>query len=113
MSTASSKITDHLRPLLRSQTACGLAIVAFLTVGWFAWQTYGQVALAFTAVAGLGFAIAVFRYPILGLAIATFLLTSHLERYLPKVQTPLLAFVILSAIFWKLFNKDLSFRFAP
>jgi hypothetical protein len=98
---------------LQSQLVLGLAAVLIFSATWFGWSTYGRFGLVLLGLGGLACVAIVIRYPIVGLSFATFLFTSHFDRFIPSLRTPLLGLVVLAVLIRKLQTGDLTFKIVP
>jgi hypothetical protein len=106
-------IQTRLSRLTHSQLAMGLIVAVIAIASWYLWQNWGRTQLLAMGIGGIAFIGLMYSYPVIGAALAAFLMISNLQIFLPSSLSALLLLTLVIIIIRKLVSGDMSWTVTP
>jgi O-antigen ligase len=101
------------RSVVRSPAAWGVATAGVLTAGWFAYTHLPYVNLVGWSLLLLAVLTLLIRKPVLGAALAAFVITGSITEYVPRSLSPLLAVVVVVFLLGRWLQGEWRVTFTP
>jgi len=103
----------HFQTVARSPAAWGLAVAAVMAAGWSAYTRLPHANLVGVSLLGLAAFGLLFCKPVLGAALAAFMITGDIASYVPGSFSPLLLLVVIIFLLRRLVQREWALTFLP